>query len=293
MNATGIPVRKPPGVDPHEATPRAEQSDLANSDLLARISHEMRTPLSAILGYAQLMNSGTPSLTISQQRSIDRILQAGWYLEKLIAMTRDLALIESGTLSLSLEPVPIAAVLRDCQAMIEPQARVRGVHVTFPVFESPLSVSADRFRLQDALGNLLAAAIENSDVNGAVVVNCETRGPEWIRTEIHYGGTGSSAERLTAHLPPCDGPKGRATAVDGGELGLLLAQRLVELMGGAIAGEGIDGARKAFFVDLKRGVAAMAAGRATTQSVVGAAQVPHVRQPQSPAHSRDDHAQQG
>ncbi len=116
----------------------AEKANLAKSDFLSSMSHELRTPLNAILGFAQLMESGSPSPTVSQKRSIDQILQAGWYLLELINEILDLALIESGKLSLSLEPISLAEVMHECQAMIEPQAQKRGIGVTFPRFDNPV-----------------------------------------------------------------------------------------------------------------------------------------------------------
>jgi signal transduction histidine kinase len=293
-SAEGVPPAprrhgQQPGLDAGEGTPLPPQANLFRSDVLTHLSHEMCTPLSAILGFAQLLDSGTPSLTISQKRSIDRILQAGWYLEKLISMTRDLALIEAGTLSLSLEPVPLAAIMLECQAMIESQAQMRGVRVTLPVFETSLSVTADRFRLKDVLGNLFAAAIEGSDVDGSVVVNYDTRNSEWVRIDINYDGKRFSAGQPTPHRQPTDGLERRATAVDGRGLGVLLAERLVESMGGAIAGEGSDGGRKAFRVDLKRMPVAVECGHATTHSIVGEAEIPRGRQPQSPIHAPQVH----
>src|ERR1700675_2971058 len=89
----------------------AEKANLAKSDFLSSMSHELRTPLGAILGFAQLMESDSPSPTASQKRSIDQILQGGWYLLELINEILDLALIESGKLSLSLEPISLAEVL--------------------------------------------------------------------------------------------------------------------------------------------------------------------------------------
>src|SRR5665213_2147162 len=68
----------------HNAMAIAEKANLAKSDFLSNMSHELRTPLSAILGFAQLIESGSPTPTISQKRSIDQILQAGWYLLELI-----------------------------------------------------------------------------------------------------------------------------------------------------------------------------------------------------------------
>jgi signal transduction histidine kinase len=257
--------------------------------LLARMSHEMRTPLSAILGYAQLMESGSPSPTVSQKRSIARILQAGWYLEKLMNMTRDLALIESGTLSLSLEPVPLAAVMLDLEAMIESQAQVRRVHVTFPLFEVPCTVSADRIRLQEVLGNLLSAAIENSEVDGTVIVICETRGPEWIRIGINDG---TFPERRTKSFRPFDGLDQKTRAVDGTGIGLLLAKRLVGLMGGAIAGGSVDDARKVFSFELKRTLVPIETDCTSTHSAFGETGVPTGGRPHGTVHSSDNHAHQ-
>ena len=82
----------------------AEKANLAKSDFLSNMSHELRSPLNAILGFAQLMESGTPPPTPAQRQSIDQILQAGWYLLELINEILDLALIESGKLSLSPSP---------------------------------------------------------------------------------------------------------------------------------------------------------------------------------------------
>ena len=150
----------------------AEKANLAKSDFLSSMSHELRTPLSAILGFAQLMESGSPPPTASQKRSIDQILKAGWYLLELINEILDLALIESGKLSLSLEPISLAEVMRECQAMIEPQAQKRGISVTFPRFEIPYFVKADRTRVKQVLINLLSNAIKYNRAGGTVVVEC-------------------------------------------------------------------------------------------------------------------------
>src|ERR1700731_2467963 len=120
-------VRKQVELELHNAMAVAEKANLAKSDFLSSMSHELRTPLSAILGFAQLIESGSPAPTTTQKRSIDQILQAGWYLLDLINEILDLALIESGKLSLSQEPVALAEVMCECQAMMEPQGQKRGV----------------------------------------------------------------------------------------------------------------------------------------------------------------------
>jgi signal transduction histidine kinase len=215
-------------------------------EFLTRMSHEMRTPLSAILGYAQLMASGAQAPTAAQQRSLDLILQAGWHLEKLINTTRDLALIEAGTLPLSLECLSLAAVMLDCQALIESQAQARRVHVMFPVFAAPCFVVGDGIRVQQVLVNLLAIAIERSAVGGAVLVDYAIAGAEGIRISI--------SDAL--HHEP----------IPSQDLGIcvLLARRLVELMGGANGPDNALGTVTALSFTLKRADVPVNAGRART-----------------------------
>src|SRR5205823_1557791 len=138
----------------------AEKANLAKSDFLSSMSHELRSPLNAILGFAQLISSETPPPTASQMACVDPILRAGWYLLDLINEILDLAQVESGKLALSLEPTSLAEVMLECQAMIEPQAQKRGVRMTFPPFSVPCVVDADRTRLKQVLINLLSNAIK-------------------------------------------------------------------------------------------------------------------------------------
>src|ERR1019366_2559875 len=98
----------------------ADKANLAKSDFLSGMSHELRTPLNAILGFAQLMETDLPPPSSGQKANLDQILQGGWYLMELINEILDLAMIESGRLSLSMEAMSLTAVMLECQAMIEP-----------------------------------------------------------------------------------------------------------------------------------------------------------------------------
>src|ERR1700726_3287096 len=151
----------------------AEKANLAKSNFLSSMSHELRSPLNAILGFAQLINSDSPAPTPAQTASIDQILHAGWYLLELINEILDLAQIESGRLALSLEPTSLAEVLLECQAMIEPQGQKRGIQMTFPRFELPCYVGADRTRLKQVLINLLSNSIKYNQANGTVIVDVD------------------------------------------------------------------------------------------------------------------------
>src|SRR4051812_2034100 len=118
----------------------AEKANLAKSDFLSSMSHELRSPLNAILGFAQLMQTANPLPSSSQQQSIDQILTAGWHLLTLINEILDLARIESGKLSLSLEPTALSEVLSECEAMIDPQAKKVGITMAFPHSQIPYFV---------------------------------------------------------------------------------------------------------------------------------------------------------
>src|ERR1039458_39706 len=94
---------------------------------------------------------------------------------KLINEILGLAVIEAGRVSLSTEPVSLADVMSECQTMLEPEAQLRGISMSFPAFDIPLFVSADRTRLKQIVINLLSNAIKYNTERGKVVVECSTR----------------------------------------------------------------------------------------------------------------------
>ena len=152
-------------VELENAKAAAEKANLAKSEFLSSMSHELRTPLNAVLGFAQLMASDVPPPSSAQKLSIDQILQAGWYLLRLINEILDLAMIESGKVTLSQESMSLTEVIQDCQAMIEPQAQKRGVQMTFPLLDDLFYVHADRTRVKQVMVNLLSNAIIDTFVN--------------------------------------------------------------------------------------------------------------------------------
>jgi signal transduction histidine kinase/CheY-like chemotaxis protein len=251
----------------------AEKANLAKSDFLSSMSHELRTPLSAILGFAQLVESGSPSPTDSQKRSIDQILQAGWYLLKLINEILDLALIESGKLSLSLEPISLAEVMLECQAMIEPQAQRRGASVAFPHFEMPCFVQADRTRVKQVFINLLSNAIKYNKLGGTVVVEQITSTPGRIRIGVKDSGEGLSADKLAQLFQPFNRLGQEANAEEGTGIGLVTTKRLVELMNGVIGVQSTVGVGSVFWIELNLTAEPHPAAGAAEPSAVARAQV--------------------
>jgi signal transduction histidine kinase/ActR/RegA family two-component response regulator len=228
----------------------AEKANLAKSDFLSSMSHELRTPLSAILGFAQLIESGAPKPTPTQKRSIEQILKAGWYLLELINEILDLALIESGKLSLSIEPMALADVMHECQTMVEPQAQQRGISVAFPLLETPYFLNADRTRVKQILINLLSNAIKYNRANGSVVVACDMNAPGRLRIGVKDTGQGLTPEEVAQLFQPFNRLGQEANAEQGTGIGLVVCKRLVELMGGSIGVESRVDEGSEFWVEL-------------------------------------------
>ena len=243
-------VRKRVEVELHEAMSVAKKANLAKSDFLSSMSHELRTPLGAILGFAQLIESGAPQPTPSQKRSVDQILKAGWYLLDLINEVLDLSLIESGKLSLSPEPVSLADVMLECQTMIEPQAQGRGIRVSFPRLETPHFVKADRTRVKQVLINLLSNAIKYNKPGGTVLVSCVVNTPGRVRICVEDTGEGLSPADIAQLFQPFNRLGRAATVEEGTGIGLVVCKRLVELMGGVIGVESTVGRGSVFWIEL-------------------------------------------
>ena len=229
----------------------AEKANLAKSDFLSSMSHELRSPLNAILGFAQLMESASPAPTDSQKESIAQILQAGWHLLKLINEILDLSVIEAGRVSLSTEPVSLTEVMSECQAMLEPEAQQRGIGMTFPQFQSPIFVSADRTRLKQVVINLLSNAIKYNKEHGTVVVACGASTPGCTRISVSDTGAGLSPDKVAQLFQPFNRLGQEAVGgVAGTGIGLVVTKRLVKLMGGNLGVESTVGTGSVFWCDL-------------------------------------------
>ncbi len=229
----------------------AEKANLAKSDFLSSMSHELRSPLNAILGFAQLMETESPEPTPSQQESIDRILQAGWHLLNLINEILDLAKIESGKFSMSPEPVSLGEVLIECQGMVEGQALKREIQLAFPTFDEPCYVVADRTRLKQIFINLLSNGIKYNCDQGTLEVShsCTPHGN--IRIEIRDTGAGLPPEMLEQLFQPFNRLGQESGGEEGTGIGLVVAKKLIEMMGGSIGVESTLGVGTVFWFELK------------------------------------------
>ncbi len=232
----------------------AEKSSLAKSDFLLQLSHELRTPLNVILGFAQLMQSGFPPPAPSQKQNLEQILIAGRYLMELTNELLDLALLDTGKATMSVEPVSLTEVMFECQAMIEPQARKRHIRMAYPPLETSGFVKADRTRLKQVLGNLLLNAVKYNKPGGSVAITC-TPGllaPDTIRINVRDSGGGLAPEQVAQLFQPFNRLGREAGSEEGVGIGLVLTKQLVELMGGTIGVESTVGAGSVFWIEMTR-----------------------------------------
>jgi PAS domain S-box-containing protein len=228
----------------------AEKANLAKSEFLSSMSHELRSPLNAILGFAQLLESDSPPPTPVQKENITQILAAGWHLLKLIDEILDLSKIESGHVPLSPEPVSLSEVMLECRSMVEPLAQQRDIKLTFPRSDSPFFARADRTRVKQVLINLLTNAIKYNLPQGTVEVKCCEITPGRIRVSIRDTGAGLSPEQLAQLFQAFNRLGQEAGGVEGTGIGLVVAKRLVELMGGVIGVESTVGMGSVFWFEL-------------------------------------------
>ncbi len=228
----------------------AEKANLAKSDFLSSMSHELRSPLNAILGFAQLMDTSAPPPSPAQKSSIKQILQAGWYLLELINEVLDLALIESGKLSISPEPISLNEVLGVCEDMIQPLAEKNSIRIVFVQPDNNYFVCADRTRFKQVMINLLSNAIKYNRVGGSVEISTQAVSDTRIRISVQDTGEGLSADKLSQLFQPFNRLGQEAGLKEGTGIGLVVSKRLVELMDGEIGVQSTVGVGSVFWIEL-------------------------------------------
>lgn len=230
----------------------AEEASRAKSEFLSRMSHDLRTPLNAVLGFAQLLRAeleeGAPTV---HGGAVDEILRAGRHLLDLINEVLDLSNIDAGRTRLRIEPVAPGPLVAECVAMVRHLAEQRRVVVVPCPLGAPAGhVLADRTRLKQVLMNLLTNAIKYNRPRGRVEVACH-RGPFGsFDIEVADTGPGIPPESHAEVFEPFHRLPQDAARVEGSGLGLAIAKRLVENMGGCIRLESEVGMGSRFIVAL-------------------------------------------
>ncbi|MCF5224621.1 PAS domain S-box protein [Pseudomonas syringae] len=213
------------------AREEAERASRAKSEFLSRMSHELRTPLNSILGFAQLLDMDSPA---SQRPQVGHILRAGQHLLKLINEVLDIARIEAGHVSLSLEPVSLSSVLKETLVLVSPMAADGNIELKeLPHLPDELGVIADRQRLVQVLLNLLSNAIKYNRTDGQVRIEVD-RSAEHVTVSVVDTGYGIAPERLGQLFKPFERLDANPS-VEGTGLGLALSKSMLEMMKGTLS----------------------------------------------------------
>ncbi|HEX6393302.1 MAG TPA: response regulator [Acidimicrobiales bacterium] len=236
-------------VELQETNRKLEAANAAKSEFLSRVSHELRTPLTSILGFGELLSMS--DLPLEQEESVELILTAGRHLLALLDDVLDIARIDSGQMSLSVEPVSIDTVITDAFELARPLAASRGITINRDHESKKRGyVNADYQRLRQVLLNLLSNGIKYNRRAGMVTITVEDRPDDFVRVSITDTGAGISAEDLSRLFVPFERLAAIKTSVEGTGLGLVLSRNLTEGMGGRLGVSSTPDVGSTFWVEL-------------------------------------------
>jgi len=212
----------------------AQRTYQAKREFLSRVSHELRTPLNAVIGFSDLMRTDrSEPLTPTQRARLDRVVDGGQYLLRLVNDLLDVARLEVGELSVALSSVRLAPVLRNAIDLLE-TARA-GRAVTIDVDEPPpqLFVVADPVRLKQVFVNILSNAIKYNRPGGRVFVGFSLTPTQAVVT-VRDEGAGMSAQQQRDLFIPFRRLGDEPNATEGAGLGLVISRHLAERQGGSL-----------------------------------------------------------
>lgn len=233
-----------------QANEALEQANEAKSRFLANISHELRTPMTAVLGFAEMLKG--QSADPEYQEKIETILRNGNFLLALLNDILDLSKIEAGKMLIKSESVSVPQLIQDIRVLMESRAADEGVPLTFEFLtDVPSFVTGDRIRIRQVLVNLIGNALKFTD-KGQVRILTDvqrTNGENWLRIQVADTGIGMTPEQLEGLFQPFTQATADTSREYGGTgLGLSISKRLAEAMGGRVSVESVFGQGSVFTV---------------------------------------------
>jgi signal transduction histidine kinase/AmiR/NasT family two-component response regulator len=217
---------------------------------LSHTSHELRTPLNSVLGFTQLLELS--DLSEEDRDSVERILGAGRHLLALINDLIDIARIESGDLSLSLEPVSVLPLIEEASQLMAPLAAERSITIVQNCGHAGLAAQADRQRFSQVLVNLISNAVKYNRRGGTITVTCREEGASQLCVVVADTGQGLAQEHLERVFLPFERLGAEQTGIEGTGIGLPLAKALTEAMSGRLSASSVVGEGSAFTITLPR-----------------------------------------
>ncbi len=250
--AMDISERKQSEAALKQAKKTAEKANAAKSEFLSSMSHELRTPMNAILGFAQLLEDNPEEpLSEEQAECVRHILKSGNHLLQLINEVLDMARIEAGRVTMSIEAVHPRILFDSCLEMIGSMADKRGIRIHDLTSGRDLpAVRADYTRFKQVLLNLLSNAVKYNSKDGEIWLECQAGEADMLRISVRDSGPGIADEKMQQVFVPFNRLGAEGSAVEGTGIGLTIAKQLVELMDGHIGYDSVIGMGCTFWLEL-------------------------------------------
>ena len=236
---------------------QVQQSQQAQRDFVANVSHDLKTPLTAVQGWSQALLDGTVTTPTQQTRAANIIHAESARMARLVNQLLDLARLEAGQVTLNPTRLDLNEVVQNVQAAMLPRAEAQGVALTAELPPTPVLATADGDRVTQILTNLLDNALKNTPAGGRVSIQLATAAPDQVLLRVADTGRGIPAEDLPRIFERFyQVEKSRARVVDNNGrasigLGLAIVRQLVEAHGGRITAESELGQGSQFTVWLK------------------------------------------
>ena len=256
------------------ASKAAAAASEAKSDFLSRMSHELRTPLNAVIGFGQLLQiNREQTLTKVQREYADHIVGGGQHLLSLVNEVLDLSGVETGKMKLSLERVGVLEMLTQIHSTMKPVAAKNGITMLDIGMAVVPDIRADAQRLRQVLLNLVSNAVKYNREGGSVALSAAQVSEARVRIVVTDTGIGISPGHQKELFQPFHRLGAEYTAIEGTGIGLALAKRLVEAMGGSIGFTTEVGRGSSFWIEFPIETAdnVLADGKATAASGVAPA----------------------
>jgi len=233
----------------------AEAANRAKSDFLSRMSHELRTPLNAMLGFAQLLElDQRHPLTEAQKPWVVQIQQAGWHLLEMINDVLDLSRIESGNLRLQTDTLNLNDLVEASMAMVATDAQARDIGMSVDLAPGTAALVGDATRVKQILTNLLTNAVKYNRDGGRIHVASRILDAGSVEIAVTDTGLGMTPRQMTELFQPFNRLGRERTTPQGTGIGLVISQRLAELMGGSLRARSVAGQGSSFLLVLPRAI---------------------------------------